>query len=333
MNVAIVHISDLHISGPRDEILSKAEKILAAIRPNILEDHALVLVCTGDIADTGAAQEYQVADGFLKEVAEGLRQIDKASFLGTVMVPGNHDCDFSAEADARTPLLNFVASKLADIDLQGESIQQLLRVQKNFSDFESAFCKRDALPPTNGVSWTFSFAFGGQRILIRCLNTALFSRLKETAGQLYFPIQAVPEVDAAQDVAVTIFHHPYGWLSPDNVRPFRECVESTSDLVLTGHEHDGDSYTRVAHSGEETHYIEGAALQADSKTGFNLILVNLSASTYQVFPYHWTDEMYKPGTSEARVFTRKQSLIQSRFYNNSEFVEVLNDLGTGFCLQ
>ncbi|HXP79015.1 MAG TPA: metallophosphoesterase [Verrucomicrobiae bacterium] len=330
MNLAIIQISDIHISNKDNSILNKARAIKAAVQPLISSESALLLACSGDVAYSGTKQEYDVAKIFMADLATNLAQIQNAHFLGTVIVPGNHDCNFSKEGDARPVLLSSVAANLEGVDLLGDSIQQLLKVQKKFFEFESAFCNREIKNPSEQVAWTFTFDFSGTRISVRCLNTSLFSKLKETGGQLYFPLKAIPVEEGDSDIVISMFHHPYGWLAPDNSREFRRRIESQSDVVLTGHEHDGDSYTRITHTGDETSYVEGAPLQADVVTGFNVILINLSENAYQVCPYHWAKELFEPGPSEARVFVRKQSLISSRFENTPEFSKYLDDVGTGF---
>jgi len=207
---------------------------------------------------------------------------------------------------------------------------KLLKVQRNFFEFERKISHRNPDLSEDRLSWTISRDHAGKRIVMHCLNTALSSRPKEQPGQLYFPLQAIPAADLDADCVVTLFHHPYGWLAPDNSRELRRRIESISDLILTGHEHDGDSYTRLDRVGEETGYVEGAALQATGETGFNLILIDLSASTNQIFRYRWVEDMYEPYPSDARIFTRKFSLIESRFENNAVFAQSVNAIGTGF---
>jgi energy-coupling factor transporter ATP-binding protein EcfA2 len=330
MSLAIVHISDIHISEKSDSILRKAQAIKAAVQPRLPQGCAIVLACSGDMAYSGKASEYDIAKIFVTDLSTNLAQIPGAEFLGTTIVPGNHDCDFSKEGDARPVLLSAVASNLEGADLLGDSVQQLLKVQGSFFDFESILSRRPCNSTTDLIGWTFSYSYSGSHILVRCLNTALFSRLKESGGQLYFPLKAIPPIEGDADFVISIFHHPYGWLAPGNSREFRQQIESMSDLVLTGHEHDGDSFTRTSRTGEETGYVEGAALQADADTGFNLIVVEFSANAYQVYPFRWTGEIYESGPSEAHVFTRKQSLISSRFESTPEFLRYLNDVGTGF---
>jgi predicted MPP superfamily phosphohydrolase/ABC-type oligopeptide transport system ATPase subunit len=330
MNLGIVQLSDLHISSVDNSFLSRAEAIRRAIQPRIPSNCALILTYTGDIAFSGALSEYKIADQFLKDVLSEIGKIPGVQILGTVVVPGNHDCNFLASGDARPVLISSVASSLATIALDGESIQQLLKVQDEFFEFERRISLKSSEFVKDRLSWSTSYDHSGRRIIVRCLNTALSSRLKEQPGQLYFPQSAIPEADAEADFAITILHHPYGWLMPDNSRELRRRIESISDLVLTGHEHDGDSFTRVDRAGQETGYVEGSALQMDGETGFNFILINLEESTNQIFRYRWTEDIYEPSPSEARIFTRKYSLIESRFENNPVFSKKLNEAGTGF---
>src|SRR5207244_1418905 len=107
------------------------------------------------------------------------------------------------------------------------------------------------------------------------INTAWLSKLDQPAAQLMFPVERVARIVDDSDIAITIFHHPYNWMRPEDGREFRKFVESTSDLVLTGHEHDGTVYSRVS-SESTTNYVEGAALQAAGvETGFHFIKLDL----------------------------------------------------------
>ena len=241
------------------------------------------------------------------------------------MVPGNHDCNFAAAGDARPTLLSSFKANFAKLDLNGETAEQILKVQDGFFEFERLISGQARRLPHERVSWTTTFDFEGKRILVRCLNTALCSSLTEKAGELFFPPEAIPLETGDADFAVTVFHHPYGWLNADNSKQILRRIESVSDLVLTGHEHDGDFHTRLSRSGEETGYVEGAALQGADETGFALILIDLEAHTNQIFYYQWAVDMFDLAFSTARVFTRKFSLIEGRFENNSEFLQYQAD--------
>lgn len=329
MKLAILHLSDAHIAGATDPILGRGAEILAALRAQASGDTAVLIVVSGDVAYSGSKSQYELAQGFVKGLTEGITGLPNVTLLGAVAVPGNHDCDFTAEGDARPGLMGMVAANLGSYDLAGESMQQLLKVQDSFFDFESSLSGR-ARPTRERISSRSYFSYNGRVIGVLSLNTALFSRLSEKAGQLYFPFGALAEEGAPTDFSLTILHHPYPWLDPMNGRELRRRVESVSDLVLTGHEHDGDSYLRIDRQGEETGYVEGLALQAKGPTGFNIVLVDFETETNQIYRYTWCDDLYQPDPARAYLFARKQSLIRSHFENNPEFSHWLNDLGTGF---
>jgi 3',5'-cyclic AMP phosphodiesterase CpdA len=95
MSVAILQLSDLHVSGGRNLALERTGSIVAAIQPHLPEKSGLFLAVTGDVANIGSRQEYEVALRFLEDLSARLRKIEQHEFLGTAIVPGNHDCDYS----------------------------------------------------------------------------------------------------------------------------------------------------------------------------------------------------------------------------------------------
>lgn len=329
MKLALCHISDIHICMARNPVLGRANAILSAVKPRIENGMGVILVCSGDIAFSGKPAEYDAARPFLSELIAGLRRIPGTAFLGTVTVPGNHDCDFSSAGDARPILIGAVAANVEGADVTGESFQDLLKVQTTFFEFSGRLTEGRGTPGLPATAWTSTYTHAGKKILVRCLNTAILSQLKETPAQLLFPVHAVPEMETDADFALTVFHHPYPWLAPTNRRQLQRVVETISDLVITGHEHDGDSYVRDTSLGA-TDYVEGAALQGEKETGFNLIIIDLDANTNQIFRFDWAESLYELIGSDARVFVRKQSLIENRFELRSEFLKTLSELGTGF---
>jgi hypothetical protein len=165
--------------------------------------------------------------------------------VGIAAIPGNHDCNFSLASDVRPILIGAVAGNLESIDLGSDAIQQLLRIQSSFFDFEKEIL---ALPAKreDQLAWQFVYPLSPtENILVRCLNTALASRIKEEPGQLFFPLQALGQTPPDVSLAITCFHHPYGWLEPINRRGMTTAAQEVSDIILTGHEHDPDSHTNI----------------------------------------------------------------------------------------
>lgn len=82
--------------------------------------------------------------------------------------------------------------------------------------------------------------------------------------------------EAPAELEVSMFHHPYGWLEPQNAREFKVFVEERSDLVLTGHEHVSDAYIKIRPNGDADTFLEGRAMwdTRETETGLNVVLVD-----------------------------------------------------------
>jgi len=90
----ILHISDLHERGPRENESFRRRCVLGeAWKRNLdelLEDGAIDLVCfTGDVANWGKSDEYGPATDFIQALLQQLSLPIDRLFL----VPGNHDID------------------------------------------------------------------------------------------------------------------------------------------------------------------------------------------------------------------------------------------------
>lgn len=327
--LAIVHLSDIHLRiDQKNPILAHVGQIVSAIRSHTLDVSELILVGSGDVAFSGKADEYKLAIDFLAGIERELKTLKDVSFLGTILIPGNHDCDFSREDDVRSTLLLSLPLKLDGIDPTGQYVTQLLAIQKEFFEFRSLFQPRhnDRSPK---LYWEEVIAAKVGPILFRCVNTAWVSRKKEQPGQLFYPVSAIPDTVPVNELAVTILHHPYGWLEPMNARSFRRVIELGSDIVLTGHEHEGSAYSKTAASGAITNFVEGAALQDNSTdTGFNIIKIDTDSKTYEVLSFQWRKDIYESSEMLKASFTRNQNLLLHQFINSPEFSAVLEDLGT-----
>jgi hypothetical protein len=233
MPIGIVQLSDIHIKGRDNPVCGRLSHIRNAVQGVAHDISDLLLVVTGDVAYSGKPEEYTLAAAFLAGVEGGLRGIPCVNFLGTVLIPGNHDCDFGNQGSVRTMLINSTASAAsAGGNPPEDFVCQMLEVQKAFFEFESSVSGREAL--TDRLSWTRKFQATSGSITVRCLNTAWLSQ-REELRRLYFPVSLVSETSSDTDLALTLLHHPYNWLEPDNARALRKALETTSDLLLTGH--------------------------------------------------------------------------------------------------
>jgi hypothetical protein len=329
--IGILHISDIHFGSGPNPAAGRVQQIKAAIQSEIHDIDELLLIMSGDVANWGKQSEYSVAVDFISQLEKALGTIKGLKFLGTVAIPGNHDLDFDEEGAVRPVLLSTIGDLVGNVSASSDVVEQILKVQRPFFDFEELVATKPHRT-VDQLFWSREFVSSAGKILVRCFNTAWVSRKKEVPGQIFFPTQVVPDIsetDAA--LVLSVFHHPYGWFQPENGRSFRRLIETSSDIVFTGHEHDAEAYSRTSGAAATTNYVEGAALQASGiQTGFNLAKVDLSTQTYNVRQFDWSKDMYTPATLGVAVFTRNQALLEHQFVNNTRFSAYLDDIGTPF---
>ena len=175
-------------------------------------------------------------------------------------VPGNHDCDFAKDSVARQLIIAAVHGD--DRSAIDDSVTDvILSPQDAFYAFVAdnggeVLSGRRRLYHHRGV------IFGTASILLRCYNTAWMSTLPETADK-YFPVEIAQADVSTHDLVLSLLHHPVSWFSPLHARDFRTHLESTSDVILTGHEHVSAIRDLKGLDGERVTYTEGAVLQSD----------------------------------------------------------------------
>ena len=335
MKLLLVHLSDAHIRHDSDFILKRAERIADAVT-NLDDDiKACVVAFTGDIAYSGEASQYGLAEQFLNRLRDDLAKAIGITDITFVFSPGNHDCDFSTPNQVRDILIGSVA-KGATTAIGEELVHQSAIVQQEYRNFVQ---RVKDIPTSFGVSSTLCLV---EQVLVddKCIafhayNTAWMSQRNETQGQLFFPTEFMPAEDETPDLVVALFHHPYNWLESNNARAFRQNIERTTDLILTGHEHEAGQYLRLNRTSETTNeYVEGAVLQ-DAKSGasgFNAVIVDLHNHKQKFFACSWNGLLYETKAIQAswQDFQRNQNRIRNGFIVSQFWTEFLTSPGAGF---
>jgi predicted MPP superfamily phosphohydrolase len=297
MNFFILHLSDIHFRASDNAVLSRVERIVAAVQSADLQATAIIAAITGDIAFSGDPEEYQIALRFFRELRNSLA-ISLRISLHFVLLPGNHDCNFRRSSEVRRLVVESVThgDTSRSLSVDASIIDSCLSVQVDFFNFLDLLLDDPTTrDPDQRLYYHAAFNINGKRIGFNCYNTAWLSQLKERQGQLLYPFERVEVVDGNYDLVVSAFHHPYNWLEANNARGFRALIESTSDLVLTGHEHHPGNYDKELLTGENLHYAEGAVLQdTESDTsGFNLLQIDLASKRRRIVQYQWSGGLYR----------------------------------------
>jgi hypothetical protein len=332
MPILILHLGDLHILNAEDLVLARGDQIVDAVRALRLNPSACLVIVPGDVAFSGRADEYKLARAFFTELLTALQQEYPGVKPDIAFVPGNHDCNFGLASDIRRS--GQIHQLLDGIQVNGGFVREYLAVQTPFFEFAATFGQLQDTSQ-NRLLLRRTFVSGHRHTIgITCYNTAWLSENPEIPGKLFFPPTLhCPIEELTADVEVAVLHHPYNWLEPDNARKFRDALAARADVILTGHEHQPETYGVHRRSGS-TEFVAGQAM-ADSRAktnGFNVITIDLVEQRWAVHTMIWTGAEYGPNTEGTvpHPFQRNKALLDQGFNNNTEFAEELVDLGTGF---
>jgi len=318
MRLVLVQLSDIHLRDSDNGVLGKAEKIASAICSVDAEMDGIALVYCGDLAYSGRSEEYMQALDLVVDVKEQIRKRvnNSAVSICEIIVPGNHDCDFSGHLEARDIIIQGLLDKLP-ADVSPDIVSACVEPQREFAALVEAMSAGTF--SSTRVAVRKEWLVNGQRVVFSCLNSAWISTRREMQGRLFIPLNHLPRRQDVDAVFVTVVHHPYNWLSHNNALNIRELIEADSDLVLTGHEHTSASRDIRGDVGNGTCYIEAAALQ-NSPSGdfsaFQLINIDVDRSLQRVILFKWSDGLYHPQSDPHEW----QPLQRERFRSRHGFV-------------
>jgi predicted phosphodiesterase len=238
MTVTILHLSDIHIDKESDGILFRPTEVSAAAFWAAHDAELVVILVSGDIAYSGTEEQYKLAEKFLTKIRDSLRS-EVSCPIEVVTVPGNHDCDFEEDNSTREVLIGSLSGP-APPQVDESVIESCTRVQNAYFGFRDRI-EEPGRADGDRLLWRRSFDVRGHKIWFECLNVSWVSKKKETLGSLYFPISRYSDAEAnGSEVRIVTMHHPANWFSQTVYRPFRKFVHSRADILITGHEHEGN---------------------------------------------------------------------------------------------
>ncbi len=339
MKLVILQISDVHFRASGNIVTSRVDAIKRAVQGTEQDFDACLIAMTGDVAFSGSIEEYTAAGAFFDEMKAALASIRSGLQVEEIFIPGNHDCSLPpSKARGRGLMVgHFIKNPPFHNQNEDDLITECLEVQNNFFDFLEARSDGKKYPAAamlpECLRYSVDVGVQDRQVRIVCYNSAWLSQLHEQAGDLIAPVWIPQQNAGTADLVVTLFHHPYGWLEPNNARAFRKIVEQSSDLVMTGHEHLPDQYTKETIRGERSEYFEGAVLQGgeDEPSGFNVAILDLDRHEYRVTLYAWQDDHYAAQQQgEWRPFGRKRHSGSRAFELTDQFTKFLADVGANF---
>lgn len=333
MKIAILHLSDMHIDSENYQWLTKkTEQIVSAVWNDFSECGKIIIVVSGDIAYSGKKEQYDYAKNFFRALLRAFAEKklgDTELDNKIICVPGNHDCDFDINDNARKMLLASIRSNVGMVD---NSVYDVISaVQNNFKEFakEIMIDKAFSLSINNNVIVNA----GGKTILFRLYNTAWMSSLKEEQNSIVIPLEMIDSRSIDADLVISLFHHDYSWITPscdDNKNRFRKYVMKTSNMILYGHEHTpSSSQVTDYYESEIVNEFEGGALCFSQPgcirtSSFNSIILDLDSFECVVRSFDYSGSIYS--MKRERQVNLNQERKMDEFRHNTDFQKSLKKM-------
>lgn len=334
LRVGILQLSDIHLKNGLNSVMGKLENINSVLKSDLYSLDHVFLVFSGDMAFSGQIEEYEIGVELVRKINNFIsNQLKKQTSI--IIIPGNHDCDFSMEDGVRKSLISSLGNENADnIDLS--IINHMCKQQENFFIFSEEFNEQLTVVEIDKLFKRYEFQIDGYTFNFNCLNTSWFSQLHEQPGQMFFPIKRYEkELKHDGDLNITVLHHPFNWYNPENGRCIKKIIERCSDTILTGHEH-VSSFKDIKEYQSTTvvsvNMIEGGALQENDNPNvseFNLIKYDFNNNSQTLVKYKWSLEMnmYCPLRPIVKTNFKNSETIQGKFETNKKYRSYLDEIG------
>ncbi|MEI6846776.1 MAG: SUMF1/EgtB/PvdO family nonheme iron enzyme [Chlorobiaceae bacterium] len=302
MAVTWLHVSDFHLSGgaPYDQTVI-LRSLVKSVRRFRNEGSAPDLIfATGDIAQSGKAEEYEQATRFFDELlaAAGLNR-DRL-----FIVPGNHDVDRKkGKFLARTLASNNEADEFFD---PAAPIPHLTLKLQAFSAWYNRYFKGFRTFPTNTTCSALEIVqVGKSKVAVLPLNSSLFCIDDHDNEQLFIGCRcldkAKEQLEQEADLRVTLIHHPLDWLNSIERAKIKAALSKTVDLVLHGHYHETETESIVSANGGYLKLAAGAAYQKREWPN-SAMYVTFDNHEVTIFPIRYADTPHEVWTLDSSVF-------------------------------
>ncbi|MER8779426.1 metallophosphoesterase [Mesorhizobium sp. M0977] len=289
MSAVFVHVSDIHFGQERDESIHihddvKEQLIVdaAEVIMGLSNGTAQGILVSGDIAYSGAWEQYEAAGKWLDELAAKIG----CPIHRVQMVPGNHDMNREKLSIGGSQLLDYIRAggptEYEKVISNAHDRATLLARFEDYSRFSIGYncgLNNEAKFDTN-----LRIEVGpGRWIRFVRLNSSLLCTGKEKHNppELMIGARQFPIPRNAGEENVVLVHHPLHWYK--DAEGVRQYVRSRARVLISGHEHDPKvSVDEVGNGCDVLMLAAGAAVPFKSDDVYTY--------TYNVIEFDWDDE-------------------------------------------
>jgi hypothetical protein len=324
MKIGIAHFTDIHFTT-KTNIDYRLASCIGALKNDLYGASRLYFVISGDIAYSGLREEYALAKKFFNLIKQLLEKEYPGMAVKMVIVPGNHDCNFAHNTQARQNSIDSMRySSLGD---DNSVVDICLNVQQDFWEYYLEYNP----VPEDKLFYQVLDTVGDVKICFHCINTSWLSEIHEKPGSLFFPVKRYDAYDDFKDfnINIGVWHHPYNWINPstaeNNKKEFQRFTERIAPVHFLGHEHEEEFYrSKNMDTGNQVNLLSGKVFNDDkAKTlsGFQTVVIDVDGKSGKLKKYSWKKDFYDsidaPDVSfMQKLYTRYE--ISPDFYKSLE---------------
>lgn len=302
MKAILIHLSDSHLRTDHKAVANHHAEIAATIRPVIVGADSVFVVWTGDIVYAGTAEEYLIAEQFLERLKAEIRR-DFAGPIEVVLTPGNHDGVFKTAKATRQGVIDQIrqdSSKASNQDYIAACVEPM----EHFFAFQNRVA-------SNGVTYShqllrdYRFQIGEKTLRFSAMN-ASWMTVPKVHIPLTFPTDMFLETyEQSETVNILLIHHPLNWYAQDTYHPLRRMVQFNYQVVMSGHEHNGNANIVTDFKDRSVVMLEGPALDPTKGGAFSVAVLDMDGLTIASETFKWKGQYYEAENGAAYWDNRK----------------------------
>ena len=324
MKVGFIHLSDIHVSDGLD-LTEKNGKLLTLCNLHLQNVEIIFLIISGDIANSGSPKEYIIAKKDIQLIVQLLRKQLHNIPLETIIVPGNHDCNFEHDNQIRRNSISSPDYKSIGDD--NSVLEACLSVQDDFWEFYRLFLPE----PDNRIFYEHNFSIKDRTFRVICLNTAWMSSIQEKPGDLFFPVKNFDISESTADLSISVYHHPINWFTPNTTENNKNELEAFLgehvQLQFFGHEHESQLHQKIDLERQNgTLAFSGYAYHQNSKklnSGFQIATIDINDNKGSLFKYKWINTTFELENEATFILNQRNS---KHFILNETFRKKINTI-------
>jgi hypothetical protein len=323
----LIQLSDIHFMDLGDAVLKRSAHIVAAVQPLLPLATRVILIVTGDIAQSGKTVEYDLAKKFIRDIAVDIKS-RHGQEPDVITVPGNHDADFdSPRALVRTRILKQLkAEPVSNIELT--DVEECVKVFEAYEAFAQDI-ETGTVIKHSPIWRTFTIDVDNNSLQVHCVNNAWSCEIRTEPGSLGFPTKihhTCTEANGA--LRILLMHHPAHWIASRQYRDFRRFTRECAEICFTGHEHESNAGANHDKETGRTLFVEGGVLQDRGNPNvsvFNASLIDFHAKNLESREFSWNGTNYIPTDKPfIQPLPSKSSIVNLK----PEWLDFISDLGS-----